>query len=645
MEILVVLIVGLLLAAPIIAVVAYTRVQDLAAKLNATGLQQSLMRLNSLEQRLVALEEKLDALANSAPAHPSPAPTAETVSMQPFQPHAFPPSHATPPVVPRSRPPAASRKDVHSSTLTRSAATQAQAEATDHLENLIGGHWLNRIGILAVFIGISFFLKYAFDNNWIGPSGRIAIGILLGALMLPWSHWLLRRGYPYFSEGIAALGQAILLLSLWAGCRYYTVYSREVGFAGMFVVTVLIAAVALVRDSQRIAMLSLLGGFLTPLLLNTGTDEQIALFTYILILCAGLLIMAWRRDWRWLAPVSFVLTQFYFWGWYAIFYQPAKLAPTLAFATLFLFIYSTLPVLYAIRSGSQDSLGSFLIVLNAFNYLAAAYAMLWPQHRWPLTLLVLALSGAHLAVSGFVPAGKESEPPLARLIFRGLALTFATLATPIRLAGTWITLAFAVEGAILIWTGFRSLHLRLRQAGYFLLALAALRLLLFPIPAMQFLFNARFATYLVVIACMVAALLAARLHTSTPGDQEIIVLAILAVLANADTLIALSLELWDYLGRSGVLDVDAHLAQHLALSLLWTLYASVLILAGVKRHSALLRWQALVLFGLAIVKVFLYDISYLDRFYRIISLLILGVLLLVVSFLYQRKILRERSTP
>src|SRR6267142_2990561 len=522
MEILVVLIGGLLIAGPIIAIVAYIRVQDLTAKLNSLGLQDSVRRLNSLEQRLSSLDKKLAALATSEPRHPAPVPTPEPTSIQPPQQSAVvpPPPYPTPPVISTSRPQTESRREIRTSPLTQSVMPHPQAAAPDHLENLIGGHWLNRIGILAVFIGISFFLKYAFDNNWIGPSGRVAIGILLGALMLPWSHWLLSRGYPYFSEGIAALGQAILLLSLWAGCRYYAVFSREVGFAGMILVTITIAAVALGRDSQRIAMLSMLGGFLTPLLVSTGRDEQIALFTYIFILCAGLLIMAWRRDWRWLAPVSFVLTQLYFWGWYDAFYQSSKLEPTLAFATLFLVIYSTLPILYSIRSGVLDSLGALLIVLNAFNYLAAAYAMLWPRQRWPLTLLVLALSAAHLTVCRILPATKQSEKSLSRLIFGGLALTFATLAVPIRLDGKWITVAFAIEGAVLIWTGFRALHLRLRQAGYFLLGLAAVRLLLFPISAPQFFFNARFATYLVLIACMVAALLAARERAAVLGDQE-----------------------------------------------------------------------------------------------------------------------------
>src|SRR6266853_2028612 len=636
MEILVVLIVCLLIAGPIIAIVAYIRVQDLTAKLNSVGLQESVRRLNSLEQRLSSLDKKLAALPTSVPTHPAPAPTSEPTSIQPPQPSA---------VVPPPRPQTESRKDMRTSPLTQPVMPHPQTVAPDHLENLIGGHWLNRIGILAVFIGVSFFLKYAFDNNWIGPSGRVAIGILLGALMLPWSHWLLHRGYPYFSEGIAALGQAILLLSLWAGCRYYTVFSREVGFAGMVLVTVTIAAVALGRDSKRIAMLSMLGGFLTPLLVSTGRDEQFALFTYIFILCAGLLIMAWRRDWHWLAPVSFLLTQFYFWGWYVTFYQAEKLGATIAFATIFLILYSTLSVLTSLRSGSLDSLGAFLIIVNAFNYLAAAYAMLWPQDRWPLTLLVLSLAAAHLTISRLLPAPKPSEQSLSLLVFGGLALTFATLAIPIRLEGKWITLAFAIEGAVLIWTGFRALHLRLRQAGYFLLALAAVRLLLFPISASEFFLNARFATYLVLIACLVAALLAARERAAILGDQEATVLAILAVAPNAYAILALSLEFWDYFGRNALPGVDGHLAQHLALSLLWTLYASVLILVGVKRQSALLRWQALVLFGLAVAKVFLYDISYLDRFYRIVSLLILGVLLLVVSFLYQKKISRERPTP
>jgi uncharacterized membrane protein len=286
-----------------------------------------------------------------------------------------------------------------------------------------------------------------------------------------------------------------------------------------------------------------------------------------------------------------------------------------------------------------------VVLANSFAYLGALYVMLWPQDRWPLTLLVLALSGGHLFVARLVPPPKAGESPLMRLLFAGLALTFATLAIPIRLEGKWITLALAVEGAVLVSTGFRSMTGFLRAGGYFLLAVATARLLIFPLPAQQFLFNERFAAYAILIICFGVVVYAARERTSSVGRDELNALGVFAVAINAFALIALSLELWDHFGSHAGLGIDSGLAQHLALSLLWTAYASGLIALGVRRESSLLRWQALVLFGLVVVKVFFYDSSYLERFYRIISFFILGLVLLVVSFLYQRKVARAQSTP
>jgi uncharacterized membrane protein len=639
---LVTLLLLVLIGAPILAISAFFRVRRLSEQLQGVRLQDLIARLYSLEQRLTAVEKALSAgLSPAAQALPRPA--QETPRVVPAAPptpvtQVMPPVSPAPPEVPATPP--------QISVFAAPPLRESQAKGTSaiDLETRIAGRWLNRIGILAVIVAVSFFLKYAFDNNWIGPSGRVAIGILLGAAMLPWSHWLLGKGYPYFSEGIAALGQATLLLSIWAGCRYYTLFSRDVGFAGMIVITATMAAVALGRNSQRIALLSLLGGFLTPLLLSTGKDEQIVLFTYLLILGAGLLIIGARCDWRSLTPVSFVFTQVYFWGWYENWYRTEKLERTIIFATLFFLLYAALPILRAIRFSRLDDIGILVVLANSFAYLAALYQMLWPQDRWPLTLLVLALSAGHVAVARFAPPPKPGESPLTRLLFAGLALTFVTLAIPIRLDGKWITMAFAVEGAILVWTGFRSLTPLLRLAGYFLIAVGALRVVIFPIPAPHFLLNARFSTYVVIIACFLAVLLSARTYSNSFVDSEKEWLGVLAVALNVYGLIALSFELWDFFGQSATLGIDRGLAQHLALSLLWTAYASALISVGIKRQSTLLRWQALFLFGLVVLKVFVYDSSYLERFYRIVSFLILGVVLLLVSFLYQRKVSRGRSS-
>ena len=573
MEFLGVLAAIVLILTPILAISAFVRVQHLAEQLRTFPLQNLAARLSALEQHLAALEKSLASRGTATapaviegPAHAEPPKVAPSVSA-PLQ--MAPP----PPIPPRDIPkpgevPLPPREfNVFAAPPLHSSQTKSSS-ALD-LETLIGGRWLNRIGITALILAVTYFLKYAFDNNWIGPSGRVAIGILLGAAMLPWSHWLLQRGYSYFSEGIAGLGAAVLYLSIWAGCQYYKLFSLDVGFAAMIVITAGMAAVALGRNSQRIALLSLFGGFLTPVLVSEGKDAQVVLFTYLLILGVGLLAIEMRRDWRSLTPISFLLSQLYFWGWYSEFYRPAKLERTIIFATLFFLLYAALPVLRAVRYSQLHELDIVVVLANSFAYLGALYVMLWPQDRWPLTLLVLALSGGQLLVARLMPPPKAGESPLVLLLFAGLALTFATLAIPIRLEGKWITLAFAIEGAILVWTGFRSTTGFLRAGGYFLLALATVRLLIFPLPAPQFLFNERFAAYAILIFCFGVVVYAAREHESAVGRDELNALGVFAVGINVFALIALSLELWDHFGSHAGLGIDSGLAQHLALSLLW----------------------------------------------------------------------------
>src|SRR5581483_1218539 len=254
------------------------------------------------------------------------------------------------------------------------------------------------------------------------------------------------------------------------------------------------------RNSQRIAVLSLLGGFLTPVLVSTGKDQQVVLFTYLIILGAGMLVIGVWRKWSTLAPLSFVITQLYFWGWYSDFYYRSRpLERTVVFATLFFLLYAAVPVISAVRFAELGGISVFLLLANSFAYLGALYALLWPDYRWPLTLFALALSAAHLAVAHLLPVPESDRPSPTRLMIAGLALMFATLAIPI-----------AVEGAILVWTGFRSAAYYLRQAGYILLAIAAVRLLFFPPPGGAFLCNQRFGSFVAFLFCAGIVLWSAR---------------------------------------------------------------------------------------------------------------------------------------
>jgi uncharacterized membrane protein len=645
----------LFLVGPILAIMALVAVRRLERETSNFSLHQLTSRIFVLEQRLRAIEDSADIARSASPA-PEVAPTPPASPTDPPRAEPaekirihVPPEPSVPP--PPHIPPTPSHVPASTSTAAPSSPRGVyqpisfeQKQPVD-MESLIAGRWFNRIGIVALLIAVSYFLKLAFDNNWIGPSGRIAIGVVLGALMLPWSHWLLSKGYTYFSEGITALGEATLFLSVWAGCQYYSLYSRDVGFAAMIAITAVMAVVAIGRDSQRIAVLSLLGGLLTPILASSGKNQQVVLFTYLIVLGVGTLVIAAKKDWKSLLPIAFIGTQIYFWGWYSDFYHTdSPLERTVIFATLFYLLYSVLPVGKAVRRQRIGELDVSIILLNEFAYAGTLFVLMWPDDKWPLTLLFLALAGGHVALARLLPEPAKDQSPLARLLFAGLALTYLTLAIPIRLEGKWITLSFSVEGAILVWTGFHTVSNYLRQAGYLLLAVSAFRILIDPPPGGAFLLNERFAAYLVLIACFAVALWAAQTHQTDVAGQERVEVAIFAVAINVYALIALSAEFWEHFGKTNT-GLDAALAQHLSLSILWTAYASGLLFSGVQNKSALLRWQSLVLFGLVVGKVFLYDLSFLERAYRILSFFVLGAVLLAVSFIYTRKLARERGTP
>ncbi len=147
------------------------------------------------------------------------------------------------------------------------------------LESRIGSHWLNRIGISAVLIGVSYFLKFAFDNNWIGPTGRVVIGLIAGIAVVIWSERFRSRGYRTFSYSLKAVGIGVLYLSLWAAYQVYGLIPGGAAFVTMLAVTVATAVMAWTQDAEILAAFALIGGFSTPLLLSTGENRELALFS------------------------------------------------------------------------------------------------------------------------------------------------------------------------------------------------------------------------------------------------------------------------------------------------------------------------------------------------------------------------------
>ena len=295
------------------------------------------------------------------------------------------------------------------------------------------------------------------------------------------------------------------------------------------------------------------------------------------------------------------------------------------------------------RDGDLSGLESAIVLVNSLAYLVALREMLWPERRWALTVAVLALAAVHLAAERMLPERRGTEVRLARILYAGLALTFVTLAIPIRLDGRWITLAWAVQGVVLIWSGLRARFAAMRWAGLALFTIVAGRLALISIPADTFLINARFATFAICVACLVLGCYFAAASGEKLEHSEDAAYAITAIGANILAIAAFSLEVWDVFERMPSLGIDQGHAQELALSMLWLVWALGLLGAGLWKKSEAIRWQALVLLGVVIVKVFLFDLSFLQKFYRIVSFLLLGLALMLISFYYQRQLLGRKG--
>ena len=521
------------------------------------------------------------------------------------------------------------------------------------LESRIGSHWLNRIGIAAVLIGVSYFLKFAFDNDWIGPAGRVSIGLLAGIAVVIWSERFRRRGYRAFSYSLKAVGIGVLYLSLWAAFHVYGLIPSGVAFVAMFAVTSATAIMALSQDAEILAFFALGGGFSTPLLLSTGQNREVQLFSYLVILNFAMLVLVAIKPWRRLLMLSYVATVLLYIGWYSSFYDRGQLRLTLGFATLFFAIFAIAPLIAGQPENEIAAFSAvplFLALVNAGVYFLQIYAMYEEIDKNVTAWFALALAAVYIFLSRQMrrqsPGGGVAGLQLLHL---ALAIGFITIAIPIRLAAHWITIGWFVEAGMLLWVAnrIRSEFLNGFAAGVLVLGIA--RLLLFDnFYSTRLIFNSRMATHAVAIAVLAVV---ARYGSKRNDERGQIAAASAIVALNVLALVALSREVSDYyaqkmsavrprLGQWNRSDRpsfrEMEIERDFTYSALWMGYGAILMVIGFWRRSAFVRWQGLLLIAATIVKVFVYDVSQLDRGYRILSFIVLGVLLLAISFVYQR---------
>ena len=501
----------------------------------------------------------------------------------------------------------------------------AVAPATRHppranVESIIGAHWLNRVGIAALLIGAAFFLKYAFENEWIGPAARVGIGVACGVALLIWSERFHKRGHRGFAHSLEVVAVGVLYLSIWASSQTYDLLSNGTAFAAMAIVSIALVALAIHHQSEFLAGLALTSGFLTPVLLSTGVNRQVALFTYMTLLDVAALVLVSLYPWVRSLTVAFLGTLFLYIGWYSSFYTREQMPRTVGFITVFLLLFAVVPLLK--RWSDRGAAATVLLLLpfaNGFVYFAQLSWIVQDSSR--LAKYAVALAAFFLALSLAVRLrGGEDGLAAAHL---AISIGFVTIAVPLQFHAVWITIGWLVEAAVLLLL-YRALTgagaKTFRILGSFALAAGVFRLLFIEhFHPHQLLWNMRALSYGIAVAIF------SGIAISSERFRKFATASL-----NGLALIALTAEVSDFFRASKT-------QRDFGWSALWMIYGAALMIIGFRRANSFLRWLALILLGVTVAKVFLYDLSELQRIYRILSFIALGVLLLAISFAYQRK--------
>jgi uncharacterized membrane protein len=369
------------------------------------------------------------------------------------------------------------------------------------LESRFGAQYLNRIGILALLVGASFAVHWAFTSNWIGPGAIIAIGLVGGIAIFLLGQWFVSRRYPVFGVSLQGLGLATLYLVLWAGFQVYRNISTMSAIAGMVLITAASVVTALWQDSRPLAVIAFLGGFATPFLLSTGHNHQAEFFAYVLILIAGMLATIAVKPWPSVLVANLAGCIAVTVAWFLCYFNNGQWRSTLIFLSVLYAIFIAADLLLSRRVRNVP----FVLPIATAAYLGGAYA----ASSWNIALVEVVAFLVLTAAGWFV---KRRLDPL----YTTVALACLGLAVPAQFDTRWTT------------------------------------------------------------------------------------------------------------------------------SLLWIAFGLGLMFAGFYANLNFIRWNALVLIAITVLKVFLYDLAQLATGYRIVAMTVLGLALLAISFVYQSDWLRLR---
>jgi uncharacterized membrane protein len=337
---------------------------------------------------------------------------------------------------------------------------------------VLGGNPVLRIGVVLLFLGFAFLLRYASERGLVPIELRYA-GVAAAGMALLGLGWWLRRRNAAYALILQGTGVAVLYLTVFAAIRLHPLLPPKLGLALLVAVTVGLAVLAVAQNARGLAAVAAIGGFAAPILASTGGGSHVALFTYLAVLNAGILAIAQFKAWRLLNTIGFVGTFGIGLAWGLRSYTPALYASTQPFLALFFLMYVAIGLLFARRKlvaaaeapGERGELlrwsrrqADYVDGLVVFGPPTVGFGLQYAitaHFEFGAAFSAAALGLFHMALAWVLAVRGGARVLLLVEAYLALGVVFGTLAIPLGLDARWTSAAWAVEGAGLYWLALR----------------------------------------------------------------------------------------------------------------------------------------------------------------------------------------------
>ena len=332
-------------------------------------------------------------------------------------------------------------------------------------EQLIGVKMFSAVAGIAAVLATVLFLKNAIDKGWLQPPLRVAIGVITGIALLVVCELKAAKKYRVTANALDAAAIAILFASFFSAHALWDLISAPTTFGLLAMVTVVAVLLSIRHDSIFIALLGLVGGFATPMLLSTGENRPISLFTYLLLLNIGLAWVAARKRWSILTIITLVFTAFYQWGWVIKFLDASQLSLAMGIFLVFA-VVGFAGIAVTRRGREEDAMGASLdrlgVAAAAMPLLFAVYLSAVPAYGLRVGMLfgfLLLIDAALTAVA----IGRRDELPHA---IGGVAtlVVFAIWLSVSYASRSWTTVVWFASAFVVLYAAAPAIVKRLGRA-------------------------------------------------------------------------------------------------------------------------------------------------------------------------------------